>query len=563
MKRNNITKPLMLICTAALLLTSCYDDLSTGSSIEIPRIVLLNSTGTLRFDYLEEVDYRPELAFRKEGVADVPFRESDYDAYNYVWRLTNTTGTMDTSRTTIAEGSALKTTIIAAPTGGSPLNLALYMKHKETGMQYSFYWDVNVLGQFSAGYLVADTRDEQTSDISLIMSYQHNYDMWTGSSANGWFPLEDRIHRNIYSTTNLAPIEGIVSSLMYSEYMYGGFAEIAAVVKGRSYTRMDLNSMKVMDRNEEVFHVPPVPFNPQMAFSLAYNMFMLTVLINDGQPYTYVSSENDGKYMRLAEDDNPYEIAEGVVVPIQVYTTARSLFFDQKGGKVICLNSATNVVPRRGFEELPEPINVSVFDPRALSNFDCLYAGYFHATSSFHRSAWLLRDKSSGKPYVYELETTGDRSPYNFQVQGLEIFDMSNCTDLANATCYVTTYNYREFFYAVGNKIYVSILTSGVPAPNARVVFETTNPNEVITHMENYLSYGGAYTYWAYADNGGATRTTAKNNQLTIATYNPTTGEGKVYALPRQYAGSGEFAEREFISEWGGFGRITAICQRD
>jgi hypothetical protein len=174
-------------------------------------------------------------------------------------------------------------------------------------------------------------------------------------------------------------------------------------------------------------------------------------------------------------------------------------------------------------------------------------------------------EKSSGKPYIYELEVgEADISGnWDFQLvcRGVERFDMSNCDDIANATCYVCSQDYREFFYAAGNKIYAVILNPG-EIPQSKIVFETTDPGEVITHMDFDQCMNG-YTYWSYSSPDRPNMELSFNNLLTIATYNTSAAEGKVYAIPRQHAGSGEFASKEFVREWGGFGRITAINIRE
>lgn len=534
----------------------------------------------MNFDYLEEVEFSPVFALGT-GSGTVEFTEQDYDDYDYHWRITDFPTAQDTARTTIGTGRTLSTTINSLPASG--YNLALYMKHKRTGMQHNFYWGVTVNvedGLLSAGLLVADTRDELTSDISLIRSYHYSANRWDNSGRYEWIPgmfvavwvtREDIILRDVYSRANSGPLDGLISSLFYTHSFnpsQSTWAEIGAVVKGRSYTRMEQLTMRVMDRDEQIFWAAPENFNPQMAFSLPRNSYQLAVLINDGRPYTYVPTEENGRFSALLDNGNDYEIAENIVVPVSVFTTARSLFFDKKGGKIITLHSS-NTIPRRGFEDLPAVAAGSVFDHNRLSNFDCLHASYFNTGTTNdpdHRSIWLLRDKTTGKLYIYELQTTEDRNnDWVFTVRGLNIFDMSNCAELENATCYTSTYNFREFYYAVGNKIYASILSLGVSQPTSKVVFETTDPNEVITHMEAKLNNVG-WTYWnppMPAMGNTLQNISSQNNLITIATYNEATGEGKVYAIPRQYQGSGEFAAREYVSEWGGFGRITAIALRE
>jgi hypothetical protein len=104
---------------------------------------------------------------------------------------------------------------------------------------------------------------------------------------------------------------------------------------------------------------------------------------------------------------------------------------------------------------------------------------------------------------------------------------------------------------------------------NNRLVFSAPE-GETITHLVRHIHFDNTgLTFWSrnarrepIGQLSGGRMNLNGGNLITLVTYNETTGEGKVYALPRSNPGAGTIAEPAFISVWGGFGRITAITQR-
>ncbi len=573
-----IAGTLALLCAAALTMTSCYKDDSTTMSGKVPEIGT-TTPGELSYEFMQEVNWQPVLAYN-DGTELVEFTAQDYEKYDYLWRITRTNSAWDTTRVTICEGLALQTIFAMPPnSGGLPYDLGLYMWHKQTGMQHNVHWSVDVSAQLSGGVLVADTRDEQTSDLSLIKSGFYTTTMWDLDYTTYQMTMRpDIIYRDIYSAANQAPFDGLVTSIAYNGN--SSYSEVAAVVGGRSLTRMDPVSMQVTERDQEMFYYTPETWNPQTVYSLPQNFFQRMVFINDGRAHFYNPADRDGKYSSSTDQDVNYEIAEGIFIPIMMYSNVYSLYFDKRNGSIIKLNGLADYLSKNA-DDMPDAAAGSAFDHKALSGFDCLWAGYFGSVrryglnpdypDNYHISIWLMREKSSGKLWMYEFEVgeidlTGNWD-FGLACRGAARFDMSGCMDLDRATGYACSRNYREFYYAVGNKIYSVILTPDTtPAPGEGgalgSVFEsfaTTDPGEVITHMDfNMCYYTGSVPV---PDRPNPID--ADNNLMTIATWNATTKEGKVYGIPRAYEGSGIFAPGEFVHEWGGFGRITAICVRE
>jgi hypothetical protein len=444
------------------------------------------------------------------------------------------------------------------------------MTHKETGMQHAFFWDVAVVPDtFQAGLVVAHSRDGVNSDISLLYTYHLTRSHWVPSpQMMGSTQLPDAVRHDVFSAANHRTIDGLVSSMSWA--YSGTYTELMVLVKGKSVERINPLNMQVTFSNNELFNFAPDNFNPQLIYwqpRFAQNggAAMITVLLNDGQPWFYQPSTNDMRFASTVPRGE-YEINENVFIPDFVYTTCRSLFFDNRAGKVVGFDGALNRIPYVGLYDLPNPVEASsIFDPNHLAGFDCLFAGYANRVG--HNSIWILRNRSTQKIYAYFLETCEKEidDDWIFVSRGVRIVDLSNCTDIDRATCFAimaegSAGRFAPLYYAVDDKIYVCEFIAGNDAPSSRVTFTAEDPGEVFTHMivpqlsANTLTLIEMMPGIAY----GMSNT---NSMIAAATWNQTAGEGKTYVLPR--AMGADLSPRHMCSINGGFGRITALCQRN
>jgi hypothetical protein len=200
----------------------------------------------------------------------------------------------------------------------------------------------------------------------------------------------------------------------------------------------------------------------------------------------------------------------------------------------------------------------------------------------------VLENTATGARDARIMKGTGNYGTANFM--GESIFDLSGCTDIRFATVWTNSYitNRKgyggtnrvqpEFWYGVGNKIYSAALplnTVGNATAKSTLAFEFS-PDETITHMlwtqdANAGSGQPGYIFWDRNPDGSPAYPAddlSTNNMMTVVTYNESTGEGKVYAIPRAFPGTGVLLnsprspENEFVFSYGGFGRITAVCLR-
>jgi hypothetical protein len=210
------------------------------------------------------------------------------------------------------------------------------------------------------------------------------------------------------------------------------------------------------------------------------------------------------------------------------------------------------------------------------------------------RSAYVMTGKYTGLHTNPSNNHSGKTEYYVVAAYVKALYDMSNCTDIDRAKVFTSSYAVKnvtpsslygnnsqrqpELWYAAGNKIYTSVLpttNTGEKVARSKLVF-TFPEEEEVTHMiwmkEACTSTGGSgYIFWNYDQNGVPTypKDYSTNNMMTVATWNESTEEGRVYAIPRMFPGTGVLLnspttpENQFVLSVGGFGKITAICLRN
>lgn len=511
------------VCILLLMVvSSCYEDESTLPAVEYPDIVAdrSNEGSYLTAVYGEQFLYEPKLG-RLDGRDTLWLTTENYDDFNYSWKITLAAGT-DTAARVISQERVLDVVMTSVPnTGSYNYALMLQVMHKLSGVTKQLNWNVKVLGAYSSGLLVADTKDGQTSDISLIMSRCYNDDIDDYS--------KDVTRYDIYSKANNNKIEGNVSTLSYLSY-YGN-ASITALIKGKSLIQVDPTTMMEQGRDFDLFFYRPEVYNPQEVFSAVWGSY--GVLINGGLVH-YYQTYYGMKYSYTPESE--YNISE-VYIPL-VASSCDALLFDKRNSKFMRFTSRGNA------HIIDLPASDGVFDPTNMQNLEPVYGDV--ANNSTARCLM----KKGDDYFIYEIASR--------DFSGSKIYDMSNCVGLDKATCYAFSEANDEFYYGIGEKLYVAILNTD--KPSFHVAYENFGENEKVTHV--LMHKGDGATTWGEKADGTPLWRDSGNNLLSVATYNESTGEGKIYALPIQYGGDGGIAADKYIRVFDRFGQITAIATK-
>lgn len=511
-----------------LFLASCYDDDSTLPDTHYPDLVIprtdAEKQGYLVANYAEDFVFAPPLCQLVKRDT-LPLTEAEMNEYAYQWKLTFLTDGRDTAFQTLGHERILKARITSSPISGSETyTLLLRMVHRESGVAAQFSWKLKVLGTYGPGLLVAETRDEATTDLSLIMSVSYNDDIENYAG--------DREFHHILQQINEPPVEGVVTSLSYLSY---NLKALCTVVEGKSVIHFDPVTMKRTGENGDLFYYAPDVLNPQVTFTdMYYGTATSAYLINDGRIHCFTNSK--GTRYSYASDEK-YNLSK-VFVP----GTSPALY-DKKGGKFVRYSNNNGIME-------PWSDTEHAFNPADVPGLEPLFAGLAYNKDM---DRWLVR--KAAKYYIYDVYGT----------QGRNIFDLSQCTDIDKSACYAFSENFDEFYYAVGHRLYVVLLNT--PQPVAKVAYDRFDSREQITHM---LIHKGNYgrTTWSESVNSatGATEPfwrKSQNNLISLVTYNASTSEGRVYTLPIRYGGSGGIAAEKYVRCYKNFDRITAISIRE
>ena len=501
---------------------ACFDDKSSQPSFVYPDIVVkrIEDDSYLTATFGENFRYAPQLGYVK-AKDTIWFSENEFEDYDYKWKMTEVPGT-DTIVRVLSDKPVLDIMLNAVPSNEN-YTLILQLKHKLTGVAKQFYWNLKILGLYNSGLLVADTRDGRTSDLSLISSRCYNSDVDDYRN--------DKVHRDIYEKANGKKLEGIVSTLSCLSGS-GSNRTITVLVKDKALMHVNPVSMKEEGRNEECFYYKPKVFRPQEVFTAVWGSY--SVLINNGILHFY-EARNGLKYSYNSESD--YELSADYVPLVAI--KCHALLFDTKTSRFLRFygNGDKNVLT------LPE--NSGVFNPSDMQGVEPVYGD---VGTSF--SGRILA-KKAGKYFIYEI--TGE------DFSGKRIYDMSGCMELEYATSYAFSEMNDEFYYAVGNKLYVAILNAD-NKPFARIAYENFGTGEKITHI--LMHKGSGFTTWGEKSDGTPLWRESEHNILSVATYNEVKKEGKVYALPIQYGGNGGIADGKYIRIFDKFNRITALATK-
>ncbi len=587
----------MLAFAFACTLSACYEDDSINADSSVlytTNIVKADGNLELTVKYMEEKEFAPELRYDGDTVN---FTAEDYAKYDYLWRLSHYPKgpQQDTSRVTIGTGYPLMATIGTYP--ALFYNLLLEMTEKATGMKCLFTWNTHVQsGEVGQGLLIAYTHDDgASSDLALLRGYHYvsnNSDLLTADST-GKMP-NALIMRDVFSLANGGQkADGVISSVMCSGKTTAKLIDI--VVRDKHYYRLNPNTFQINYTDGRLFNFPPQIWAPKNAYPVPVaENYTRVFCINGISAHQFqIGSTAQAyalRYISLNPTDTAFAIHPDVCVTSSSTGFGAAQFWDTKRGRIVGMGTG-NVITL-----LKQNDGRDVFDYNQLSNFEPLYAGL--TQQSPFGSVWVLSEKGTGKRYCYLIRNENAVSPYGNY--GAAIFDMSGCTDFDRSTAWATSlgrvtnvvYGMNQggswLYYAVGNKVYAveMPLANQVPGtapaiPTAKHVF-TLAEGEEITHLRWHLERGSVF--WKRNSDGkplfdrnGTEQTNptwtdswSRNRMLTIASYNSTTKEGKIYAVPCPNPASGDLVatapddpDYGYIGQYGGFGKITALGMRD
>ncbi len=530
-------KTFITYCIACMILAlsavSCYEDKSTYGTIS--DTVVIDATG---FGPRIEVANGSTLRLSPKVT---PANDPDL---TYEWKITITPGGTETTFSKLSEEKDLERVMTQAPSE-RPYRLVFTVTNKRTGVQYMHCYHVYVISRMGDGVLVADTKDGQTSDISLV---RNKY-------VSAGYTGETQYIRDSYSFTNGQKMEGVMRKMIYGPIGLSAQTFYVTAMTDKTLENLDASTHGIVQNFDQMFTFAPE--KDKEFQTLGANNFSV-FFVYGGDIYAYGRQLNSTTqtFSDPLNYVSPAQIANKKFANEYFQVNADSgnaFFFDETKGTFYHMEA-----PSYSITPLTAGTSASVnFDPNTLAGYTLLGScrGEQVASNPVHiRVHFILKDPQ-GSIDVYRLsyryDPNADGGSYFYESEGK--FSTATCPDIANALCFEGSYKRSVIYYATKSKVYPCVIGGSAVGVNEGGAF-TAPAGEEITAMSLFREA------WSYYTQPGSDMAVMPEdaNQLLVATYNDNTQEGKVYVLPIT-GNSGSLGAADADHTFTGFGRITAL----
>ena len=183
-----------------------------------------------------------------------------------------------------------------------------------------------------------------------------------------------------------------------------------------------------------------------------------------------------------------------------------------------------------------------------MGNKECIYIGYGPNVTMYA----VLKDSGTGLHEIWTFNMNADDKNRPDVITGCYILD--GCPDIEKAHKFQSQAMEEVMYYATDDKVYAVLLTAS--HPQALPKYEV-NPGEKITGIQVVEYCEGKLEIPNTDKPGELTDLGASNHMMLVMTYNETTREGKVIAVPILSLGTGDLIQdKAYHREYGPFGRI-------
>ena len=402
-------------------------------------------------------------------------------------------------------------------------------------------FDVTVMSPFGSGLIVCDTKDEMTSDVSLIMAYNFT---------DSYRKEQDTVMRNLFSSVNGRKINGVATAVRSTTYQVNRSLTIGT---DHTLDRVDPFNYSYIDGNGDMFVIDPGQYN---VTTIGYDpQIGAELLAITGKIYPRSMQQDNKVYSYYLQTSDMSDYYMGIF-----YRPAweNGIGFDEKNGRLLEFDSDDQL---KVFISAKIPADAP-FDQNKLQGFTCL-AMFSCYDSQMHI---ILKEiapktgkaKTNGKIYSYITLRTYD--PETDNGKPLKIIDLNSFPEIQDARFFEGTETQNVIYYATSTKIY----SINLAIANPLVTLEYTAPEgEEITSMMAWKEYQGKVDYTNPNPNADADdkviEVSNNNRMIVLSTYNPSSREGFVRTVAIATLGTGTLEKnRELHGEFGGFGRITA-----
>ncbi len=505
---------LILPALATGLLTSCYQDLSTEATIEIPELVIEGVPETMNVLYGEELVINPVI--KQEG--------RSAEDFEYLWTIDLVPDNYN-QRLELGTDPDLRYKVSNAPSDAA-YTLRLDVTDKQTGLVKVAATKLYVGSSLGEGLLVAYTRDGgATSEFDLLANKYLTY---------GYESDVPRYTREIHTLAN-----------------GNAFGErVNAICEMVDSDGASLNENRIIiGTNSHIYSYDPLTFiqnasDGTLFYSNTQTEFGTTAIFNFAG-YSHGAIIGNKAFGMLCIIDRQYSLLNFGQDPGDVFKPTNVAYgpmqqgghlavFDETRGKFYFIMGWN--VTQASFSQVSAELGFTLAGCTSIGT----------GCSRNQTLCFLLRD--TGGAYRACLMDVQGNTPV---VRSVEIpgEEMDKITSVAFCD------NCDIMYYATPQSIYATILAEG-RVSTRKINWSPDSPDEKITSIKQYTQ--GWYGTHQYTASDYPFQLATHRLQMIITTYNETTGEGKIYLRPFNVS-TGLFTSQD-NGTYGGFGEITAIC---
>lgn len=489
------------------MLAGCHDDEGNYTYTDLDEVAITNSgfVGSGDADVYtvsrgENLTISPEVFFNGRQVT------KDSDApLSYLWTFYSSTSGMGVDYTVDTLATTIDLDAVINRTAGTYF-AQLTVTNEKTGIESYFRATCNVEEAISAGWMVLYERADKPgySDVGLVVNpfnkknIQKNKEFW-----------------NLYSASNGEPLPGEPVSIMHETLpMQSGSPRIAtdktiAVVQTSDFTRD-------FGYEDMFFDVPAV--GKIQWFGSSSKAGCCEVLLMDNKLRILVgtmgsASGNFGLPKRSAEDLG--ELAPWVSSRCNGNAVLESVVYSQDKGAFYYTNASLD------FHEFGA--QTGVFDVNDTGGYKFLFNDWGAGLCDF-----FLFAKGDSR-VIAEANFAQTAALPNL---GRTWADVSDAPDIRNATTFAVNFIGRYAYYGASDKVYNIAYDNG----RSSVAWTAPDPNEKVVCVRTHKYYFNSI-FMAMMPN--------INNVIHIATWNESTGQGKLYEYRINPASGEIFADDE------------------
>jgi hypothetical protein len=535
MKRIKVLLYIAVVAFSTIGIHSCYDDKSTLATLFIDEVVI-DTTGIKAEQYIgyqERLTIAPNITIGKGN---------SESALLYEWSLA--LFSKNNSEFEVISTDKVFDEVISRPISGAPYTLKLtVIDTKNDNLQYQCLWEVFVQSSFLDGLLISDTRDGNSSDLTLIMNNKItvNYDK------------EEKIYQRILENAYGAPYNKLMNSLTYELFgnaviQNSGTGQVWAITDDGECVRFHTEDFSINGTfdDESIMTYKPDGLKFISLFR-GYQMFF-AYTTSGFYSFMNVSTNSFGWYDTTMKGYSPNN---GIIASTSSSSTNsnHTVWLDNNKNQFASYSGSSSL-----FGAISTYEANTIFDPNAMAGHKAMAAG-IHEDGNI--ATFLLKDNASGEYAIYTLGQYKDadnlataRNKYDIPNEGKGLID--------NAVSIFFAQKENVLYVATEGAIYAILYGSGDDAVVSTIPKYSASSGETITKAKLYQQ--GHHMNDSYVTTSTPPYVTPLewNNKAIILTTQKGDFEGKVHLLPISQPGIGTLDPSKGLT-YDGFGKILDV----